>query len=315
MTESHPPEKTGNSMEHPPSWLKISSTILQKLSDKKPVVALESTVTTHGLPKPVNLDLANQMEEQIRSVEVEPATIALIQGQVCVGLSADEMEGLALATDVHKISIRDLGAAISKGQSGGTTVAATMNISHRVGINIFATGGIGGVHRGDSGDISTDLFELSRTPVAVICSGAKAILDLPRTLEWLETVGVPVIGWQTDEFPAFFSQTSGLGLNLRADNVSEIVDLLNAHWSLGFGGALICVPCPEDAGVPLDVVEAILEVALMEAEKGAIRGKELTPFLLNEMSELSSGATLRANLSLLRNNALVAAQIANAMAD
>ena len=195
MTESHPPEKTGNSMEHPPSWLKISSTILQKLSDKKPVVALESTVTTHGLPKPVNLDLANQMEEQIRSVEVEPATIALIQGQVCVGLSADEMEGLALATDVHKISIRDLGAAISKGQSGGTTVATTMNISHRVGINIFATGGIGGVHRGDSGDISTDLFELSRTPVAVICSGAKAILDLPRTLEWLETVGVPVIGW------------------------------------------------------------------------------------------------------------------------
>lgn len=302
-------------MQHPPSWLKISSTILQKLCDKEPVVALESTVITHGLPKPVNLDLANQMEQQIRSVGVEPATIALIQGQVCVGLSSDEMEGLALATDVHKISIRDLGAAISKGQSGGTTVAATMNISHRVGINIFATGGIGGVHRGDSGDISTDLFEISRTPVAVICSGAKAILDLPRTLEWLETAGVPVIGWQTDEFPAFFSQTSGLGLSLRADSVSEIADLLNAHWSLGFGGALICVPCPEDAGLPLDDVEAILEEALMEAEKDAIRGKELTPFLLSQMSELSSGATLRANLSLLRNNALVAAQIAKAMAD
>jgi len=315
VNESHPQEKTGNSMEQPPSWLNISSTLLQKLSDKEPVVALESTVITHGLPKPVNLDLANQMEEQIRSLGVEPATIALIQGKVCVGLSADEMEGLALATDVNKISIRDLGTAISKGQSGGTTVAATMNISHKVGINIFATGGIGGVHRGDSGDVSTDLFELSRTPVAVICSGAKAILDLPRTLEWLETAGVPVIGWQTDEFPAFFSVTSGLEVSLRADSVSEIADILKAHWSLGFGGALICVPCPEDTCVPLDIVEAILEVALMEAQKDAIRGKELTPFLLSEMSELSSGATLRANLSLLRNNALVAAQIANAMAD
>lgn len=301
-------------MDQSPSWLKISPTIQNKLDHGEPVVALESTVITHGLPKPINLDLANQMEEQVRSVEVEPATIALMSGNVCVGLNGEEMEQLALATDTFKISLRDLGIAIAKGHTGGTTVAATMNIARRVGIRTFATGGIGGVHRGDSGDVSADLTEMSRTPLAVVCSGAKAILDLPRTMEWLETAGVPVIGWQTSEFPAFFSRTSGLGVTSRVDSVAEVVELLTAHWDLGFGGILVCVPCPEDSAIPMVDVEAILEQALMESRKRDVYGKELTPFLLRQMSELSSGSTQRANLALLRNNAYIAAQIAKAVA-
>jgi pseudouridine-5'-phosphate glycosidase len=301
-------------MDTSPSWLKISPGIQAKLDQGKPVVALESTVITHGLPKPINLDLANQMEDQMRSVEVEPATIALLDGNVCVGLSGEEMEQLALATDAVKISLRDLGIAIAKGESGGTTVAATMNIAHRVGIRTFATGGIGGVHQGESGDVSTDLTEISRTPLAVVCSGAKSILDLPKTMEWLETAGVPVIGWQTSEFPAFFSRNSGLGVTSRADSVAEVVELLVVHWELGFGGVLVCVPCPEESAIPMDDVEAILEQALMESQKRAVHGKELTPFLLRQMSELSLGSTQKANLALLRNNAYIAAQIAKAIA-
>lgn len=301
-------------MNRTPSWLKVSPQIKQGLEAGEPVIALESTVITHGLPKPVNLDLANQMEEQARSIDVKPATIALLNGQVRVGLNAEELEDLALAEDLHKVSIRDMGVAIANGHSGGTTVAATVNIANRTGIRIFATGGIGGVHRGDRGDVSADLTEIGRTPVAVVCSGAKAILDLPRTLEWLETAGVPVIGWQTSEFPAFFSESSGLGLRLRVDSVAEVVEILKAHWDIGFGGVLVCVPCPMDSAIPMIDVEAILEQALMEATKEKVRGKDITPFLLRQMSELSSGATMRANLALLRNNAYIAAQIAKALA-
>ncbi len=301
-------------MNRTPPWLKVSPQIKQGLEAGEPVIALESTVITHGLPKPVNLDLANQMEEQARSIDVKPATIALLNGQVRVGLSTEELEDLALAEDLHKVSIRDMGVAIANGHSGGTTVAATVNIANRTGIRIFATGGIGGVHRGDRGDVSADLTEIGRTPVAVVCSGAKAILDLPRTLEWLETAGVPVIGWQTSEFPAFFSESSGLGLRLRVDSVAEVVEILKAHWDIGFGGVLVCVPCPMDSAIPMIDVEAILEQALMEATKEKVRGKDITPFLLRQMSELSSGATMRANLALLRNNAYIAAQIAKALA-
>lgn len=301
-------------MNRIPSWLKISPQIEQGLEAGEPVIALESTVITHGLPKPVNLDLANQMEEQARSIDVEPATIALLNGQVRVGLNTEELEDLALAEDVLKVSIRDMGVAIANGQSGGTTVAATVNIANRAGISILATGGIGGVHRGESGDVSADLPEISRTPVAVVCSGAKAILDLPRTMEWLETAGIPVIGWQTSEFPAFFSESSGLGLRLRVDSVAEVVEILKAHWDIGFGGVLVCVPCPTDSAIPMIDVEAILEQALMDAKKEKVRGKDITPFILRQMSELSSGATMRANLALLRNNAYIAAQIAKALA-
>ncbi len=301
-------------MNRTPSWLKVSPQIKQGLEAGEPVIALESTLITHGLPKPVNLDLANQMEEQARSIDVKPATIALLNGQVRVGLSTEELEDLALAEDLHKVSIRDMGVAIANGHSGGTTVAATVNIANRTGIRIFATGGIGGVHRGDRGDVSADLTEIGRTPVAVVCSGAKAILDLPRTMEWLETAGVPVIGWQTSEFPAFFSESSGLGLRLRVDSVAEVVEILKAHWDIGFGGVLVCVPCPMDSAIPMIDVEAILEQALMEATKEKVRGKDITPFLLRQMSELSSGATMRANLALLRNNAYIAAQIAKALA-
>jgi pseudouridine-5'-phosphate glycosidase len=254
------------------------------------------------------------MEEQVRSVHVEPATIALLKGSVCIGLSGEEIEELAMAADTHKISLRDVGIAIAKGHSGGTTVAATMNIASRVGIRTFATGGIGGVHRGEGGDVSADLTELGRTPMAVVCAGAKAILDLPRTLEWLETAGVPVVGWQTSEFPAFYSIGSGLGVTSRVDSVAELVELLNAHWELGYGAVLVCVPCPEDSALPYVDVEAILEQALIEAHKQKIQGKDLTPFLLRQMSELSSGLTQKANLALLRNNAYIAAQIAKALA-
>lgn len=296
------------------SWLNISPTVQGCLNRGDPVVALESTVITHGLPKPINLDLAHQMEDQIREVGVEPATIALLRGKICVGLSGEELEELALKVDTRKISIRDLSLAVAKEYSGGTTVAATMNIAHRVGIRVFATGGIGGVHRGDSGDVSADLIELSRTPVAVVCSGAKAILDLPRTVEWLETGGVPTIGWQTTEFPAFFSPESGLEVDSRVESVAELVEILEAHWDLGFGGVLICVPCPEESAIPTVEVEAILETALMEAQQKEVHGKNLTPFLLHQMSELSSGLTQKANLALLRNNAFIAAQIAKAFA-
>jgi pseudouridine-5'-phosphate glycosidase len=301
-------------MNESPAWLKIAEPVQQRLAAGDPVVALESTVITHGLPKPINLDLAHQMEDQVRSVEVEPATIAVLRGYLRVGLSGEEIEELAMATDTHKISLRDMSTAIAKEQSGGTTVAATMSIASRVGIRLFATGGIGGIHRGESGDVSADLTELGRTPMAVICAGAKAILDLPRTLEWLETTGVPVIGWQTSEFPAFYSRESGLDVTSRVDSVAEIVELLNAHWELGFGGVLVCVACPEDSALPYVDVEAILEQALIEANKQEVYGKDLTPFLLRQMSELSSGLTQKANLALLRNNAYIAAQIAKALA-
>lgn len=301
-------------MSQPPDWLEVAPSVRQNLEQGQPVVALESTVITHGLPKPINLDLAHQMEAQVRSSGCEPATVAILKGVVRIGLSGEEIEELAMSVDGHKISVRDIGPAMAKGHSGGTTVAATMNIASRVGIQTFATGGIGGVHRGDSGDVSADLTELHRTPMAVVCAGAKAILDLPRTLEYLETAGVPVVGWQTDEFPAFYSRGSGLGITSRVDSVAEVVDLLEAHWKLGFGGVIICVPCPEESALPFVDVEAILEQALIEANKKGVHGKDLTPFLLHQMSELSSGLTQKANLALLRNNAFIAAQIAKALA-
>lgn len=294
-----------------PGWLEVHPDVATALVNSKPVVVLESTVITHGLPRPVNLDLARRMQTEVLSAGVQPATVAVLDGQIRLGLSPEELEELALREKVVKISRRDLSAAIALGWSGGTTVAATMYVAHAAGIQIFATGGIGGVHRGNNGDISADLEELARTPVAVVCAGAKAILDLPRTLEWLETAGVPVIGWRTDEFPAFFSTTSGLPVSVRADSAAEAVSILRSHWKLGFDtGALICVPCPEDAAVPSNDVESALSEALEEAEVEGITGKATTPFLLNRLSQLTDGATLHANLALLRRNARIAAEIA-----
>jgi pseudouridine-5'-phosphate glycosidase len=309
MTETASPR-----MHDAPSWLRVDPEVAAALATGRPVVALESAVITHGLPRPVNLEIARYMETEILSAGAQPAIVALLDGEICLGLSSQALERLALADRASKISRRDLGIVSVRGGIGGTTVAATMIVAHAAGVKIFATGGIGGVHLGSSGDVSADLPELSRTPVAVVCSGAKAILDLPRTLEWLETAGVPIIGWRTDEFPAFFSHGSGLSVNVRADTPAEVANILRSHWGMNLeSGVLICVPCPEDVSVPFEIVEQALDQAEAEAKSSGIAGKDLTPFLLNRLSELSNGATLRANLALLRNNARVAAAIAKSM--
>lgn len=297
-----------------PEWLHVHPDIADAVERGRPVVALESTVITHGLPRPVNLDLARWMETEILAVGVQPATVAIIDGVVRLGLSNEELENLALAKEVRKVSRRDLATAVARRQTGGTTVAATIFISHSIGIQVFATGGIGGVHRGATGDISADLPELARTPIAVVCSGAKAILDLPRTIEWLETASVPVIGWGTEEFPAFFSRASGLPVSASLTTLAEIVAFLRSHWRMDIGsGVLICVPCPEEAAVPREVAEEAIAQAVTDAQKYNISGSELTPFLLGRLAELTEGATLRANLELLKNNARVAATIAKAL--
>lgn len=297
-----------------PNWLKAHPNVAAALAADKPIVALESTVITHGLPRPVNLELACHMQSEVASAGAQPATIALLRGTIHVGLAHEALETIALAPDAQKISRRDIGIARAKKITGGTTVAATMYIAHAAGIRVFATGGIGGVHRGEAGDVSADLPELARTPVAVVCSGAKSILDLPRTLEWLETAGVPVVGWGTDEYPAFFSHTSGLPVTVRIDTPQEAAEILRTHWEMGMeSGVLICVPCPEDDAVPNEIIEEALARALQEAEEEGIHGKGVTPFLLTRVSALSSGATLRANLALLRNNARVGAEIAKAL--
>jgi pseudouridine-5'-phosphate glycosidase len=297
----------------PPSWLQLSPSVYTALQANQPVLALESSAITHGLPKPVNLELSTKLLHLTHSTGAEPAIAAVLRGQIRLGLLPEELEELALAVDVHKISRRDFAVARANRRTGGTTVSATMVIAHAAGIRAFATGGIGGVHRGDSGDISSDLMELALTPMVVICSGAKSILDLPRTLEYLETVSVPVLGWQTDEFPAFFSRSSGLAVNARVDSVTDVARILHAHWEMGLKGVLVCVPCPEEVALPADVVEKALIQAESEARAQTIHGNDLTPFLLSRLAEITDGATLRANLALLRNNALIGAQIAKAI--
>ena len=298
-----------------PPWVIVQQAIVAAVQQSDPVVALETTVVTHGLPRPANLELARRLEDDVRSTGAVPATIGLLNGKLHVGLTPHQLERLATEPAPHKISRRDLGPAVALGWTGGTTVAATMLAAHWAGIRVFATGGIGGVHRGEAGDVSADLPELSRTPVAVVCSGAKAILDLPRTLEWLETAGVPVVGWQTDEWPAFFSRSSGLPVSARVDTPEAAAGLIRAHQSMPLaGGVLICVPCPEDAAIPKDVVEAAVRRAEDEAATAGVHGPALTPFVLERLVALTDGATLKANLALLRRNAKVAAEIAGALA-
>lgn len=298
-----------------PAWLNVHPEVASALVAGDPVVALESTVITHGLPKPVNLDLAQQMEHEVREHGALPATAAVWDGRVQLGLAGEVLEQLALAEETVKISRRDFGLAVARKLSGGTTVSATMYVAHAAGVRVFATGGIGGVHRGATGDVSADLAELARTPVAVVCSGAKAILDLPRTLEWLETAGIPVLGWQTDAFPAFFSRSSGLPVQARVDSADQAAAVAREHWSMGLeSGVLICVPCPEDVAVPEETADLWIEEAERQASERGVSGAALTPYLLNRLAELSAGATLRANLALLRNNARVGALLARARA-
>lgn len=280
----------------------------------KDYVALESTVIAHGLPWPQNLEMARRLEQAVREVGAEPKTIGIIAGQVRIGLTDAELEHLARARGVRKVSRRDLPLVVARKQDGATTVAATMYLAARAGIQVFATGGIGGVHRGHPFDVSADLEELAQTPVCVVCAGAKAILDLPLTLEVLETRGVPVIGFQTDEFPAFYSRSSGLPVDQRADTPEEVAAIFRAQRRLGLpGGMLVVVPVPAEAEVPRERVEPAIEQALGEAEARGVRGKALTPFLLARVAELTSGEALQANLALLENNARVAAQIALAL--
>lgn len=298
------------------NWHKEYFSILPEvalaLREGKPVVALESTVITHGLPFPENGTLAKNLEAEIREKGCIPAIIAILDGAICVGLDAGQLEHLAQSKDMDKISVRDIAPAIIKHNSGGTTVAGTLAIAQEVGIKVFATGGIGGVHRHASFDVSADLEELARAQLVVVCAGAKAILDIPATLEVLETFGVPVIGYQTDEFPAFYSVSSGMAVSARVNSAEEVAILAQTHWDLGLSGSiLVAVPPPVDVAMESDFVEQAICEALDEAQKKNIRGQSVTPFLLRRVSELTGGSSLRANLGLLRNNARVAAEIAH----
>ena len=284
------------------------------LEARRPVVALESTVISHGLPWPENFGLARRMEAVVRAGGAAPATIALLKGEVRVGLTEAEIEHLARAPGILKVSRRDYPVAVAQKRDGATTVAGTMIAAGWAGIKVFATGGIGGVHRGHDADVSADLPELAQTPVVVVCAGAKAILDLPATLEWLETHGVPVVGYGTDEFPAFYSRESGLKLEARADSPAEVAAIARALWELGFsGGMLVCVPCPVEAARPPAEMERAIEAALRDAGAQGVHGKAVTPFLLARVSELTGGESKAANLALLENNANVAAEIAVAL--
>ncbi len=293
----------------------ISTEVEAALAARKPVVALESTVIAHGLPRPQNLDTAHRLEAMVRGTGAVPATIAILAGKLYVGLNDKQLRHIAEPADIKKVSTRDLPIAIARRWDGATTVASTIWIAHRVGIQVLATGGIGGVHRGSLPDVSADLPELARTPIAVVCSGAKIVLDLPATREWLETHGVTVVGYQCDELPAFYSQNSGLTVDATVNSGKEVADLVNAQRALAIESALlVAVPVPAAAAVPSELLNRVLDEAVKEAEKGRIGGRELTPFLLSRMAKQSGGATLQANIALLENNARVAAEVAIAMA-
>lgn len=292
----------------------ISNDVERARRNGRQIVALESALITHGVPWPENLNIARELEQTVRENGAYPATIAVQEGQLRVGLNAAQLETLVGARDARKCSLWDLSGALTRGGSAGTTVAATLFAAERAGIKVLATGGIGGVHRGNSRDISTDLLQLARSQIVVVCSGAKAILDLPATLEMLETAGIPVIGYQTNDFPAFYSAESGLKTPLRADTPQEAADIANAHWKLGLRtSVLVVVPPPAESALPRERIEAVIAEALQQAENEGLRGSAVTPYLLAKISELSDGESLRANLALLRNNAKVAAQIAVAL--
>lgn len=300
-------------MKHPD--LDIAPEIAETLAQGGAVVALESTIIAHGMPYPGNLVTARALEHIIRDQGAAPATIAVLDGRLKVGLDDAALERLAQSPDMAKASVRDLPVLMAARRDGATTVAATMRIAAMAGIRVFATGGIGGVHRGaeNTGDVSADLTELANSPVAVVSAGAKAILDLPRTLEMLETLSVPVIGYQCDEFPAFYSRTSGLRVPARAETPEEVAAILAARWRLSDkGGALIANPIPIADEIPAARIEGQIAAALKEASKAGIAGKEVTPFLLARIRDLTQGESQRANVALALNNAQLGAKIAQA---
>lgn len=296
--------------------LDIRPEVAEALAAGRPVVALESTLVAHGLPYPRNLETARNAEARVRRAGAVPATVGVTGGRLCVGLTAAELERFARGDAIAKLSSRDLAAAIAGGGDGATTVAATLVAAHLAGIRVFATGGIGGVHRAGTTrlDISADPIEMARRPVAVVSAGAKAILDLPATLEVLETNGVPVIGYATDEFPAFYCRHSGLELDTRADSPAAVARLMAVHWALGSGGLLVANPPPESAALDRIEVERLIEQATKAALSAAVAGKRLTPFLLARLNAASGGRTLKANIALIEANVDLGARIARAYA-
>jgi len=291
--------------------MKFNEEVADALSGKKPIVALESTVIAHGLPYPKNLETAQNLEKIVRENDAIPATIAVFEGEFCIGLNESQIEQLATDKNIRKISRRDLSIAVGKKLNCATTVATTSFIAHRAGIKVFATGGIGGVHRGFSEDVSADLPELAQTPITIVCSGAKIVLDLPATREWLETFGITILGYQCNELPGFYSRKSGLAVDETVETAREVARIAYSRDELNLQSAiLLTVPVPEKFEIEIEEVERILADALALAEQLKISGKEITPFLLSQMAERSRGKTLAANIALLENNAAIAAQVA-----
>ncbi|MBV1820664.1 pseudouridine-5'-phosphate glycosidase [Bacteroidales bacterium MSK.15.36] len=294
-------------------YMEIKEEVKNALNEKKPVVALESTIIAHGMPYPKNVETALEVEKIIRDRGAIPATIAILDGKIKVGLSKEEIEYLGSAENVSKVSRRDLPFIVAKGLNGATTVASTMVVAKMAGIKVFVTGGIGGVHRGaeESFDISADLQELAKTSVAVVCAGAKSILDIGLTLEYLETFGVPVVGFKTDEFPAFFTRKSGFGVDYNVDSEEELAKAIKTKWDLGLdGGIVVANPIPEEYEMDIDIINKAIAEALSEAEEKGIKGKKVTPFLLENVKEKTGGNSLESNIRLVYNNALVGANLA-----
>ncbi|WP_270942492.1 pseudouridine-5'-phosphate glycosidase [Romboutsia lituseburensis] len=299
-------------------YLQVHPEVKKAIEAGEPVVALESTIISHGMPYPKNVEMAKNVSKIIRENSAIPATIAIIDGVLKVGLTEEEIEFLGTSKDVVKASRRDLPFIISKKLNGATTVATTMILADLAGVKVFATGGIGGVHRGaqETFDISADLQELANTDVAVICAGAKSILDIGLTLEYLETNGVPVIGFGTDEFPAFYTRKSGFGVDYRVDSPMEVATALKAKWDLDLkGGMVIGNPIPTEFEMDYDTITNAIETALKEAEENNIAGKKVTPFLLDKVKTITAGKSLESNIELVYNNAKIAAQIAKDLAD
>ncbi|WP_432012260.1 pseudouridine-5'-phosphate glycosidase [Streptomyces cucumeris] len=300
-------------MTSPHPRLTLGEEVRDALRDGRPVVALESTIISHGMPYPQNVEMATEVEEIIRAEGAVPATIAVLHGRPRVGLGRDDLELLATSPEVGKVSVRDLARVMARGGHGATTVASTMRIASLAGIRVFVTGGIGGVHRGapHSFDISADLTELSTTPVAVISAGVKSILDIGLTLETLETLGVPVLAYGTDDFPAFYSRVSGFASPLRADSPEEIAAIMRAQWDLGLtAGLSIANPVPEADEIPAERIDGIIERALAEMTAAGVTGKDTTPYLLGRIVELTEGESLATNIALVKNNARLGARIA-----
>ncbi|WP_116065153.1 MULTISPECIES: pseudouridine-5'-phosphate glycosidase [Cohnella] len=297
-------------------YLTFTDEVREALDSGKPIVALETTIISHGMPYPQNIEMARTVERIIREQGAVPATIGIMDGRVKIGLNEQELEAFATSNPVEKVSRRDFAYLLSSGKIGATTVAATMIGAALAGIEVFATGGIGGVHReGETTmDVSADLTELAQTNVAVVCAGAKSILDIGRTLEYLETHGVPVIGYNTDEFPSFYARESGYGVDFRLDEPAQVADVLNKKWQLGLqGGAIIANPVPAESALQHAEIEGVIQQALNEAKEQNITGKKVTPFLLARIKELTAGRSLETNIALVYHNAKVAAQIAVAL--